>query len=323
MLDQVIRFSLRHRLFVVLAAVALLVYGGWAVTRLPVDVFPDLNRPTVTVLTEAGGLSPEEVETLVTMPVETAMNGAPGVQRVRSSSGVGLSIVYVEFDWGTDIYLDRQLVSERLQVARERLPRDVTPHLAPVSSIMGEILLLGVQAEAESPSPLELRTLADWNIRQRLLTIPGIAQVTVLGGGVKQFQVRVDPEKLLAFGLTFEDVERAAGMSQGNTTGGFVDKGGREYLVRNLARSASVEDLAATVVAMREGVPVRLSQVAEVAVGPAVKRGDGGMNGRPSVILAVQKQPGASTLALTEQVHAPLAQRMTMAFEQTMHSRAD
>ncbi|HZI10108.1 MAG TPA: efflux RND transporter permease subunit, partial [Myxococcus sp.] len=252
--------------------------------------------------------SPEEVETLVTAPIETAMNGAPGVQRVRSSSGVGLSIVYVEFDWGTDIYLDRQLVSERLQVARERLPRDVTPHLAPVSSIMGEILLLGVQAEGESPSPLELRTLADWSIRPRLLTIPGIAQVTVLGGGVKQFQVRVDPEKLLAFGLTFEDVERAAGLSQGNTTGGFVDKGGREYLVRNLARSASVEDLAATVVAMREGVPVRLSQVAQVEVGPAVKRGDGGMNGRPSVILAVQKQPGASTLELSERVEEAVAE---------------
>ncbi|NTX06154.1 efflux RND transporter permease subunit [Myxococcus sp. CA040A] len=304
MLDHVILFSLRHRLFIVLAAVAVLLYGGWAVTRLPVDVFPDLNRPTVTVMTEAGGLSPEEVETLITTPIETAMNGAPGVQRVRSSSGVGLSIVYVEFDWGTDIYLDRQLVSERLQVASERLPRDVAPHLTPVSSIMGEILLLGVQSEEGRTSPLELRSLADWVLRQRLLTIPGIAQVTVLGGGVKQFQVRVAPEKLLSFGLTFEDVERAAGLSQGNTTGGFVDQGGREYLVRNLARSASVEDLRGTVVAVREGVPVRLSQVAEVDVGPAVKRGDGGMNGRPAVILAVQKQPGASTLALTEQVDA-------------------
>jgi CzcA family heavy metal efflux pump len=307
-LDAIIRFSLRHRLFVVLAAVAVLLYGGWAVTRLPVDVFPDLNRPTVTVMTEAGGLSPEEVETLVTRPIEVAMNGAPGVRRVRSSSGVGLSVVYVEFDWGTDIYLDRQLVAERLQVAREGLPRDAVPHLAPVSSIMGEILLLGVQSEGDRTSPLELRSLSDWVIRQRLLSIPGIAQVTVMGGGVKQYQVLVDPEKLLAFGLTFEEVEQAAGKAQGNTTGGFVTQGGREFLVRNLARSASVEDLAQTVVAVREGVPVRLSQVAEVKAGPAVKRGDGGMNGRPAVILAVQKQPGASTLGLTEQVEAAVAE---------------
>jgi CzcA family heavy metal efflux pump len=307
-LDAIIRFSLRHRLFVVLAAAAVLLYGGWAVTRLPVDVFPDLNRPTVTVMTEAGGLSPEEVETLVTRPIEVSMNGAPGVRRVRSSSGIGLSVVYVEFDWGTDIYLDRQLVAERLQVAREGLPRDVVPHLAPVSSIMGEILLLGVQSEGDRTSPLELRSLADWVIRQRLLSIPGIAQVTVMGGGVKQYQVLVDPEKLLAFGLTFEEVERAAGLSQGNTTGGFITQGGRELLVRNLARSASVEDLAQTVVAVREGVPVRLSQVAEVKAGPAVKRGDGGMNGRPAVILAVQKQPGASTLELTGQVEAAVAE---------------
>jgi CzcA family heavy metal efflux pump len=307
-LDRIILFSLRHRLFVILAAVALLLYGGWAVTRLPVDVFPDLNRPTVTVMTEAGGLSPEEVEALVTRPIEVSMNGAPGVRRVRSSSGVGLSVVYVEFDWGTDIYLDRQLVAERLQVAREGLPRDVVPHLAPVSSIMGEILLLGVQSEGDHTTPLELRSLSDWVIRQRLLTIPGIAQVTVMGGGVKQYQVLVDPEKLLAFGLTFEEVERAAELSQGNTTGGFVTRGGREYLVRNLARSASVEDLAGTVVAVRDGVPVRLSQVAEVKLGPAVKRGDGGMNGRPAVILAVQKQPGASTLELTEQVESAVAE---------------
>jgi HME family heavy-metal exporter len=307
-LDAIIRFSLRYRLFVVLAAAALLLYGGWVVTRLPVDVFPDLNRPTVTVMTEAGGLSPEEVETLVTRPIEVSMNGAPGVRRVRSSSGVGLSVVYVEFDWGTDIYLDRQLVAERLQVAREGLPRDAVPHLTPVSSIMGEILLLGVQSEGDRTSPLELRSLSDWVIRQRLLSIPGIAQVTVMGGGVKQYQVLVDPEKLLAFGLTFEDVEKAAGLAQGNTTGGFITQGGREFLVRNLARSASVEDLARTVVAVREGVPVRLSQVAEVKAGPAVKRGDGGMNGRPAVILAVQKQPGASTLELTEQVETAVAE---------------
>lgn len=306
MFDAIIRFSLRNRLFVIAAAAALLVWGTWVVLRMPVDVFPDLNRPTVTVMTEAGGLSPEEVETLVSLPIETAMNGAPGVKRVRSSSGVGLSVVYVEFDWSTDIYLDRQLVTERLQVAKERLPRDVSPTLAPIRSIMGEILLLGIQSEGEETSPLAVRELADWVIRQRLLTLPGIAQVTVMGGGVKQYQVLVDPQKLLAYGLTLREVQEAAGLSQANTTGGFLERKSQEYLVRNLARSASVEDLSNTVVAYKEGVPIRLRQVAEVKLGPAVKRGDGGMNGAPAVVLAVQKQPGASTLELTRQVKATL-----------------
>jgi CzcA family heavy metal efflux pump len=308
MFDWIIQFSLRNRLLVLAAAAALLVWGTFVVLRMPVDVFPDLNRPTVTVMAEAGGLSPEEVETLVSLPIETAMNGAPGVKRVRSTSGVGLSVVYVEFDWDTDIYLDRQLVAERLQVASERLPRDVSPTLAPVSSIMGEILLLGVQSEGGKTGPLAVRELADWTLRQRLLSLPGIAQVTVMGGGVKQYQVLVDPQKLLAYGLTLEEVERAAGLSQANTTGGFVESKSQEYLVRNLARSASVEDLAATPVAFRDGVSIRLSQVAEVKLGPGVRRGDGGMNGQPAVILAVQKQPGASTLELTKQVEATLAE---------------
>jgi CzcA family heavy metal efflux pump len=306
MFDWIIQFSLRNRIFVLASAAALLVWGTWVVLQMPVDVFPDLNRPTVTVMTEAGGLSPEEVETLVTLPIETAMNGAPGVKRVRSTSGVGLSVVYVEFDWGTDIYLDRQLVAERLQVAEERLPRDVSPTLTPISSIMGEILLLGIQSEGGKTSPLEVRSLADWVIRQRLLTLPGIAQVTVMGGGVKQYQVLVDPRKLLAYNLTLQEVEEAAGLAQSNTTGGFLERKSQEYLVRNLARTSSVEELADTVVAFREGVPIRLRQVAEVKLGAQVKRGDGGMNGAPAVIMAIQKQPGASTIELTKQVESSL-----------------
>ncbi len=306
MFDRVIRFSLRNRMLVAALAVATLIYGGWVVSQLPVDVFPDLNRPTVSVMTEAGGLSPEEVEQLVTLPIEVAMNGAPGVKRVRSSSGVGLSIVHVEFEWHTDVNLDRQLVTERLQAARERLPHDVSPVVPPISSIMGEIMLLGVQSTDGRTAPLELRSLADWEIRQRLLAVSGVAQVAVMGGGVRQYQVLVDPRRLVEFGLTLADVEKAAGAAQGNTTGGFLDRKSQEYLVRVLARTSSVDELAETVVGWREGVPIRLRQVADVRLGAGVKRGDAGVNGAPAVILAVQKQPGASTVGLTRAVEAVL-----------------
>jgi CzcA family heavy metal efflux pump len=302
MLDHVIRFSLRNRLFVVASAALLLVYGSWVLLHLPVDVFPDLNRPTVTIMTEAGGLSPEEVEALVTRPIEVAMNGAAGVKRVRSSTGIGLSVVYVEFDWGTDIYLDRQLVAERLQVAREKLPAGTSPVLAPISSIMGEILLLGVQSEGNHTAPMQLRTLSDWVLRQRILTIPGVAQVTVLGGGVQQYQVLVEPARLHAYGATLAQVEAAVRESQRNTTGGFLVQQGQESLIRNLASSASIEDLRATPVLRRDGVTVTLGQVAKVQLGVQTMRGDGGVNGKPAVILAIQKQPGANTIELTTAV---------------------
>jgi CzcA family heavy metal efflux pump len=306
MFDRIIRGALENRLFVIAAALLALGYGAFVLSGLPVDVFPDLNRPTVTVMVEAGGLSPEEVETQVTLPIEVALNGAPGVRRVRSSSGVGLAVIYVEFDWGSEITLDRQLVAERLQIARERLPRNVVPVMAPISSIMGEILLLGLTSDGAKTSALDLRALADWTVRQRLLTVPGIAQVTVMGGGVKQHQVLVDPRKLLAYGLSLAEVEQAAALSQKNTTGGFLPQKGKEYLVRNLARSSSVADLAGTVVAVRDGVPLLLRHVAEVKEGPGIKRGDGGMNGEPAVILAIQKQPGANTLTLTRAVEQTL-----------------
>ena len=308
MFDAIILFSLRNRLLVVAAAALVCVYGALTFARLPVDVFPDLNRPTVTIMTEAGGLSPEEVETLVTAPIERAMNGAPGVQRVRSTSGVGLSIVYVEFGWETDVYLDRQLVAERLATVTETLPEGLRPQMGPVTSIMGEILLVGLVSETGATPPVEIRSIADWTLRPRLLTIGGVSQVVPIGGGVKQVQVLVDPAKLLAFGLTLEEVERAAAMSQANTTGGFLERKSMEYLVRNVSRTTSLDEIADTPVAFADGVPVRLRQVAEVRFGPGILRGDAGVNGKPAVVVSIQKQPGASTIDLTRRVDEALAE---------------
>ena len=308
MFDRIIEFSLRNRLFVVALACGLLVYGGMALQRLPIDVFPDLNRPMVTVMTEAPGLAPEEVEALVTRPVETAMNGAAGVIRVRSASGVGLSIVFVEFDWGTDIYRNRQLVSERLAAAREQLPEGIVPTMGPVTSIMGEIMLIGMRSGDGTTPAMEVRSLADWVVRPRLLAIPGIAQVIPIGGEVKQYQVLVSPARLSAFGLTYADLETAlAGFSR-NTTGGFLEQQAHEFLIRNIGETIRLEDLRDTVVAWKGGVAVTVGQVAEVRLGAGVKRGDGSVDGKPAVILAVQKQPGANTVTLTRKVEDALAE---------------
>lgn len=312
MLNSVIRFALRQRLLVVALALFLVGYGTWQAMQAQVDVFPDLNRPRVVIMTEAPGLAPEEVETLITFPIETTMNGANGVQAVRSSSGVGISVIYVEFDWGTDIYNDRQIVNERLQLVQERMPKGVRPTLAPISSIMGQILMLGMWSDDRGTEPLELRTLGDWVIRQRLLTIPGVSQVFTMGGGRKQFQVLVDPDAMLRYGVTLRKVKEAVQNSNENATGGYLDEQGpNELLVRALGRVQSIDDLQKVVVTMREGQPVALAQIARVVEGPQVKRGDsaayvrdeeGRFSGGPAVILTVNKQPGADTRRVTDDV---------------------
>jgi CzcA family heavy metal efflux pump len=301
MLDSLIRWSLKNRLFVVVAATALSIYGAFAASRMPVDVFPDLTAPTVTILTEAHGLAPQEVEALVTFPLESSVNGATGVRRVRSASGIGISVVWVEFDWGTDIYIARQIVNEKLQLVTAQIPPGIgPPTLAPISSIMGEILFLSLKSERHSP--LEVREAADWVIRKRLLSIPGVAQVVPIGGGVKQFQVLVAPEKLQAFKVTLQEVMKALEGSNQNSSGGFLVQGSQERLIRGLGRINSGTDVENTVVAVHDGVPVLVGQIGEVVVGPAIKRGEGSSNAEPAVILAVLKQPGANTLNLTKEI---------------------
>jgi HME family heavy-metal exporter len=289
-------------------ALLLVVYGLFTVQKMPVDVFPDLNKPTVTLMTEVGGMAPEEVEQLVTAPVESSMNGMPGVSRVRSVSGVGLSIVYVEFDWGSDIYRNRQQVSERLNLVREQLPPGVVPQLGPISSIMGEILLIALPADPAKVSPMQVREYADWVMRPRLLNIPGIAQVIPIGGEVKQYRVEINPAQLQALGVEREKLDAALTDFGANTSGGFLESQGREYLIRHIGRTSRIEDLQNLVVTVKNGQPILLKQVAEVKLAAANKRGDAGYNGKPAVVLSVQKQPSADSVVLTRAVEQAMAE---------------
>jgi HME family heavy-metal exporter len=307
MFNFLVTQSLRNRMFVMAIAIVMVLYGALTVTRLPVDVFPDLNRPTVTIMTEAEGLAPPEVEQLVTYPLETQMNGLPGVTRVRSTSGVGLSIVYVEFDWNTDIYRNRQQIAERLTLVQAQLPQGVVPQMGPVASIMGQIMLIAVTGP-DTVTPMELRELADFTIRPRLLTIPGVANVIPIGGEVRQYRVAPNPAAMRAFGVTYEDVESALTGFGANTGGGFADQYGREFLIRNIGRTQSLADLGSLVVASVNGQPVALDQVAEVSFAPRTKRGDAGFMGDDAVIVSVEKQPDVDSIALTQQVEAALAE---------------
>ncbi|MGV1013872.1 MAG: efflux RND transporter permease subunit [Methyloceanibacter sp.] len=304
MFNAIIRGSLANRLFVMIVAIGVTVYGLLTIDRLPVDVFPDLNRPTVTLLAEIEGLAPEEIELLVTFPIETAMNGMSGVTRVRSVSGVGLAIVYIEFDWSTEIYRARQQVAERLQLVREQLPPSVVAQMGPISSIMGEIMLIAMSSD--TVDAMTLRELADFTVRPQLLTVSGVSQVIPIGGEVRQYRVIPDPRRMAPLNIGLEAIETAIKQFGTNTGGGFVEHQAREYLIRNIGQTTRIEDLQNLVVTHREGQAVSLNQVATVDYTPRTKRGDAGFNAKPAVILAVQKQPNADTVTITRAIEALL-----------------
>lgn len=306
MLDRIIKFSLTHRMLVVSLAVFVMVYGSWTLVHLPVDVFPDLNRPTVTIMTEAAGFAPEEVETLVTYPLETAINGMPGVERVRSSSGVGLSVLYVEFSWGTDIYRNRQLIQEKLNLVQEKLPQGLTSIMGPISSIMGEIQLVGLTSKNKEIQPMDLRTLADWTIRPRILAIPGVSQVISIGGGVRQFQILLSADKIQKYQISIEDIEHNLSELSQNSTGGFINIERNESLIRVLGAVRDHDEIKNSVVGHHLGKPILVGDIAEVIEAPQVMRGDASVNANPGVIMSIQKQPGASTIDLTTKIESVL-----------------
>nr|MCU0923955.1 efflux RND transporter permease subunit [Burkholderiaceae bacterium] len=300
--------SLSNRLLVIIASLALMAYGAFTLTRTPVDVFPDLNKPTVTLMTEAGGMAPEEVEQLITFPLETTMNGLPGVESVRSVSSAGLSFIYVTFDWSTDIFRARQMVSERLSSMEEGLPDGVTPRMGPISSIMGEIMQIAIPIDTAKISPMQVREYADWVLRPRLMAISGVAQVIPIGGEVRQFQVQPDTIRMAELGIAHDQLDDALRGFSSNTSGGFLELNGREYLIRNLGRTSRLDDLKNLALTSRNGQPILLRQIAEVTFAPALKRGDAGFEGKPAVILGIQKQPTADTIALTRSIESALGE---------------
>jgi CzcA family heavy metal efflux pump len=314
MLNKIISFSLQNRLLVVVASVLLIVFGSYIATRMDIDVFPDLTAPTVVVLTEAHGMAPEEVEKLVTFPIETSVNGATNVRRVRSSSSAGISIVWVEFEWGTDIFQARQIVNEKIIAIGEKLPQGVgIPTMAPQSSIMGEIMLIGLTAGNDTTgtqgvtSQMDLRTIADWTIRPRLLASGGVAQVMVIGGEFKQYQILASPQKMHHYNVSLSELLQAAREANDNSSGGFMNEYNNEYIIKGIGRTSDVEEIGRSVIKSNNGYPVKIEDVAETRIGSPVKIGDGSIKGEPAVIMTVQKQPSTNTLELTAKIDAALA----------------
>lgn len=306
MLNKIISFALANRLLVLVASVLLILFGTFEASRMDVDVFPDLTAPTVVVLTEAHGMAAEEVERLVTYPIETSVNGATNVRRVRSSSSAGISIVWVEFEWNTDIFKARQIVTEKLTTIAEKLPKTVgTPTMAPQSSIMGEIMLISLTAD--STSQMDLRTIADWTIRPRLLATGGVAQVIVIGGEYKQYQILASPQKMKYYGVSLDELLTASEEANGNSSGGFINEYNNEYVVKGIGRTSDVSEIGKSVIKMVNGHALKIEDVAEVRVGAAPKIGDGALMGKPAVIMTVMKQPATNTLDLTESIDESIA----------------
>ena len=299
-INSIIKYSLNNKLFVLIGAVLLIVAGTYSSQRMDIDVFPDLTAPTVVVMTDAHGMAAEEVERLVTFPIETAVNGATNVRRVRSASMYGFSFVWAEFNWGMDIFQARQSVSEKMVALGNSLPTGITPVLAPQSSILGEILFIGLQAD--STSMMQLRTIADWVVKPAILATGGVSQVTIIGGDYKQYQILADPQKMDAYGVTMNELEEIGKTFSTNSAGGVVRDYGNEYALRGMARTNDLEELGNTFIKRNNGSPVVVSDVAEVVIGSAVKMGHASQNAQPSVILAISKQPNINTLNVTEQI---------------------
>ena len=308
MFTWLLDFSLKNRMMVILLSAISMVYGAYTLSKMPVDVFPDLNKPTVTIMTEAGGMASEEVEQLITFPLETAMNGLPGVEAIRSVSSAGLSFIYVTFDWSVDIYRARQMVSERLSSMDGAIPDGIVSRMGPISSIMGEIMQIAIPIDESKISSMQVREYADWVLRPRLMAIPGVAQVIPIGGQVRQFQVQPNTRRMAELGLSILQIEDALRGYSANTSGGFLESNNREYLIRHIGRTSSLEDLKNIAVSNRNGQTILLRQVADITFAPAVKRGDAGYEGGPAVILGVQKQPSADTVALTKKIESAIAE---------------
>ena len=308
MLNSLIRFSLAQRGLILAISVTLLTVGYYRSTQLPIEVLPDLTKPTVTILTESRGLAPEEVETLVTVPLENSLMGVTGVTRLRATSDVGLSLIFVEFNWGTDIYQARQFVQERLLGVADSLPQDVVPYMTPVASLMGNIMLLGVTDPSGKMHPRELRALADWTISRRIQGIRGIAEVLSMGGGIKQLQIQPDPERMLSHGVSFNEIREASAEVVSNTTGGFLTESAQEIMVRNLAMTTDLDAIGSTEVRRVHDRSIRIKDVANIVWDTEPMRGDASANGHRGVVISITKSPGFDTLKLTREVEQALGE---------------